>query len=259
MAKERVLTREEEYDLFRRYREEGDLEARDEIVRCNLNLVISRVREYKRDGVEFDDMVSEGNLGLLRAIEKFDYTKGYKFSTYAIWWINQNISRYIKNNSRTIRVPVHAQEKLGKILRCQADFIDEYGMEPTYEELGERLGMKAKEVEFYLTASERTSSLQEKIGDDDAEMMDFIASDEHTPQEVLEEEERDFLLHKAMETCLTEREKFIIERRFGINCDRKYTLDEVGNMVHVTRERVRQLELQALKKLRLGLGGYVAA
>ncbi len=259
MANERVLSREEEQVLFKLYREEGDREAYEEIVRCNINLVKSLARSYKRSGVEFDDLVSEGCLGLMTAIEKFDYTRGLKFSTYAIWWINQNMSRYIKNSSRTIRVPVHAQEKISKIYKFTDAYVDEYGVEPSYEEIAAELGMKSEDVEFYLSSCERTTSLQDKVGEDDAEVMEFIPSNELTPAEVTELEERDRLLHEAIRHCLTEREIFIIERRFGINCDRKYTLEEVSMVLKVTKERVRQIELQALRKLKYALGGDKAA
>lgn len=251
MGNSRLLTFEEEQDLFRKYKEDNDPEAREEIICCNVNLVKSMAKNYLVEGVEYDDVVSEGCLGLMKAVEKFDYKLGYKFSTYAHWWIKQAIMRHIFNSDRTIRLPAHAHEKLAKIIRFADEYEKQFGSKPTNVEIASAVGMNEENVSYYLMASNRTCSLQSPAGEDgEAVLGDFIESDEPTPDALCELEDRNKLLIKAVNTVLTPKEKNIIEKRFGLNGSKRMTLLELGESIGLTNERVRQIELGALRKLR---------
>lgn len=251
MGNSRLLTFEEEQDLFRKYKENNDPEAREEIICCNINLVKSVAKNYLADGVEYDDIVSEGCIGLMKAVEKFDYKRGYKFSTYAHWWIKQAIMRYISDNNRTIRLPAHAYEKYMKIIRFTDEYEKQFGSKPANSEIAAAVGMNEESVRYYLMASVRPCSLQSPAGEDgEAELGDFIECDDPTPDTVCELEDRNILLIKAVNTALTTREKNIIEKRFGLNGSKRMTLLELGESVGLTKERVRQIELGALRKLK---------
>ena len=259
MSKEHILTREEEQALFKKYKETGDSSAYEKIIRCNQGLVASIAKDYVRPEVDDDDLVSEGNIGLMKAIEKFDYKKGFKFSTYAVWWIRQGITRYLNNEGRTIRIPAHAQEKLIKINNYIKHYVEEYGTEPSYEEIGAAIGTSGENVKFYVASSAKTDSLQKPVGDDGAEMIEFIPDEEPTPQEQVELKESDMILRRAMDSCLNDKERFIIRTRFGLDGFKRYTLSEVGDMLGITRERVRQIEKKALIRLRHKLESEDAA
>lgn len=250
MSKEHILSREEEQSLFKKYKETKDTDAYDKIIRCNQGLVTSIAKDYIRPDLEIEDLVSEGNIGLMKAVEKFDYRKGFKFSTYAVWWIKQGIIRYLNNESRTIRIPVHAQEKLIKINSFIKQYVDEHGTEPSYEEIGVAIGASEENVKFYITSSEKPSSLQKTVGEDGTEIIEFIPDDEPTPQEQAELNDRDARLRRAVDNYLDEKERFVIRTRFGLDGYKRYTLSEVGDMMGLTRERVRQIEKKALIRLR---------
>lgn len=259
MSKEHILSREEEQSLFKKYKETKDADAYEKIIICNQGLVASIAKDYLRPEIEIEDLVSEGNIGLMRAIEKFDHKKGFKFSTYAVWWIRQGIIRYLNNEGRTIRLPVHAQEKLIKINNFIKSYVEEHGTEPSYKEIGEAIGASEDNVKFYITSSGKTSSLQKTVGDDGTEIIEFIPDEEPTPQEQVELKESDMILRRAMDSCLNDKERFIIRTRFGLDGFKRYTLSEVGDMLGITRERVRQIEKKALIRLRHKLESEDAA
>ena len=256
MAK--VLTREEEYELFRRLKEDGDQSALEEIAFYNQGLIKSVAREYLSSGMEFDELVSEGQLGLLAAIRKFDHTLGNKFSTYAIWWVRQSIGRFIKNNNRSIRLPVHVSEKVTKIIKFRQEFENRYGKEPSIDEIAEGVGMSEDDVEFYLAASTPVTSLQSTVGED-GELGDFVVDERLSVEEASELGERDRKLYACITQLLNERERFIIIRRFGLFGSKTYTLEQVGDMLGITRERVRQIENIALRKMKRGFDSVNAA
>ena len=258
MAKTRVLSREEEIELFRRYREENDKEAFETIIVNNQGLVKSVAKDYLYSGMEFEELVSEGQIGLIAAIRKFDYKRGFKFSTYVIAWIRQSIGRFIKNNNRTIRLPVHVSEKVTKIIRFKQEFENDCGREPSNEEIAEGVGMSEADVERYLTASTPITSLQSVAGED-SELGDFIEDQNLSVEEVSELNERDRKIYAGINQLLNERERFIIIKRFGLFGSEIYTLDQVGEMLGITRERVRQIENIALKKMKLGFDRVKAA
>ena len=256
---QRILTAEEEKELFRKYTEEGDMNARNEIIECNMNLVRSVAYDHRTEGVEVDDLISDGYIGLMTAVDKFDYTLGYKFSTYAMWWIRQAVNRSIADNSRTIRLPVHVHEKVVKINRFTREFEEEFSRKPTAEEISKGIGMSAKDIETYLSSSGKIISLQDKVGEDGAEVMDFIECEGASPEEVSELEDRDSRLRNAVNTCLTDKERFVIVKRFGMFGSETLTLVKVGELLGLTRERVRQIECDALRKLKKELRDDMAA
>ena len=245
-----LLSNEEEKELAIAV-ENGDLEAKQRLAEANLRLVVSIAKRYVGRGMQFLDLIQEGNMGLMKAVDKFDYSKGFKFSTYATWWIRQAITRAIADQARTIRIPVHMVETINKLVREQRNLLQELGQDPTPEQIAERIDMTPDKVREILKIAQEPVSLETPIGEeDDSHLGDFIEDEvienpvDYTTRVVLREQ-----LDEVLDT-LTDREENVLRLRFGLDDGKMRTLEDVGKVFNVTRERIRQIEAKALRKLR---------
>ena len=245
-----LLSNEEEKELAIAV-ENGDLEAKQRLAEANLRLVVSIAKRYVGRGMQFLDLIQEGNMGLMKAVDKFDYSKGFKFSTYATWWIRQAITRAIADQARTIRIPVHMVEAINKLVREQRNLLQELGQDPTPEQIAERMDMTPDKVREILKIAQEPVSLETPIGEeDDSHLGDFIEDEvienpvDYTTRVVLREQ-----LDEVLDT-LTDREENVLRLRFGLDDGKMRTLEDVGKVFNVTRERIRQIEAKALRKLR---------
>ena len=249
IGKVKLLTAQQEVDLAKRI-ERGDLGAKQRMVEANLRLVVSIAKRYRNQGLPFIDLIQEGTLGLVRAAEKFDYRRGFKFSTYATWWIRQAIARSLADKARTIRIPVHIVEKLNRIGRAERKLLTGLGREPTAEEIAELTGVEPEEVDAIRRSAQAPISLEKPVGEEEHTEFGQLIADEHaeSPYERAVEALSNEALREALEN-LSYRERRVLELRYGLGDQHPRTLDEVGHAFNVTRERIRQIEHQSLRKL----------
>lgn len=245
-----LLTAAEEVQLAKRI-ERGDMDAKDKMVEANLRLVVSIAKNYRSQGLSFLDLIQEGTLGLVRAAEKFDYRKGFKFSTYATWWIRQAIARALADKGRTVRIPVHVVERLNKITRAERQLLSELGREPTIDEIARVTELAKADVEYIRRLAQTPVSLEKPVGDEEESEFGQFVADENAPDpfEMAADSMRTQNLHNALAN-LSYRERRVLELRFGIGGQSPKTLDEVGRVFNITRERVRHIETHSLRKLR---------
>jgi len=249
-GRHRLLTAAQEVSLAKRV-ERGDASAKEEMIQSNLRLVVSIAKNYRNQGLPFLDLIQEGTLGLIRAVEKFDWRRGFKFSTYATWWIRQAVARALADKARTIRMPVHIVERLQKINRAERTLWTQLGREPTLEEIADEASLAPEQVLEVRAAARASASLDAPVGDDeDATLGDFVAGSEPLPEEAVDVELRRQVLRDAL-LSLPPREREVVTLRYGIDGKEPRTLEEIGRRLGLTRERVRQIELDSLRRLSL--------
>ncbi len=249
-GRHRLLTAAQEVSLAKRI-ERGDDIAKAEMIQSNLRLVVSIAKNYRNQGLPFLDLIQEGTLGLIRAVEKFDWRRGFKFSTYATWWIRQAVARALADKARTIRMPVHIVERMQKINRAERSLWTQLGREPTLAEIADEASLTPEQIVEVRAAARASTSLDAPIGDeDDAVLGDFVAGDEPLPEEAVDVQLRRQILRQAL-LSLPEREREVVTMRYGIDGREPRTLEEIGRRLGLTRERVRQIELDSLRRLSL--------